>query len=123
MQTRTPVATFSTAQAADKIEQRPSWRSRFRALLCCLAPPVNDNYYRTEPETTVIRPPQPPTPPPLTGEAVLGPLSGAALASQTELGSASACRGVLKTAVSAEDSQAPAGKPLPRICRPLLGLQ
>ena len=72
---RTPVATFSTAQA-EKVETRPSWKSRFRALLCCLAAPVNDQYYRSEPENTVIRPPQPPTPPPLSGEAVLGPVAG-----------------------------------------------
>ncbi|KAK9810684.1 hypothetical protein WJX73_010623 [Symbiochloris irregularis] len=56
-------------------EARPSWRSRFRALFCCLAPAVNDHYYRDDADASHARPIQPPTPPPLLGEAVLGPIA------------------------------------------------
>ena len=72
---RPPSANFNQA---DIPETRPSWRSRFRALFCCLAPAVNDQYYRSDADPALIRPPQPPTPPPLVGDAVLGPIAGAA---------------------------------------------
>ena len=57
-------------------EARPSWRSRFRALFCCLAPAVNDRYYRDDADASHVRPIQPPTPPPFVGDAVLGPIAG-----------------------------------------------
>ena len=51
-------------------ESRTTWRAKLRSLLCCLAPPSNDQYFRSsETEAVVIRPLQPPTPPRYTGEA------------------------------------------------------
>ena len=52
-------------------ESRTTWRAKLRSLLCCLAPPSNDQYFRSsETEAVVIRPLQPPTPPRYTGAAV-----------------------------------------------------
>ena len=59
----------------DATEQSASWKDRLRAFFCCFAPDANEQYYRSsKAEATVIRPPQPPTPPAYRGEPVSGPL-------------------------------------------------
>ncbi|CAL5221322.1 g3496 [Coccomyxa viridis] len=59
----------------DATEQSASWKDRLRAFFCCFAPDANEQYYRSsKAEATVIRPPQPPTPPAYRGEPVIGPL-------------------------------------------------
>ncbi len=59
----------------DTPKQSSSWKDRLRAFFCCFAPDANEQYYRSsKAEATVIRPPQPPTPPAYRGEPVIGPL-------------------------------------------------
>lgn len=61
-------------------QQKPAgWRSRLQTFLCCFVPQARDQYYRPEPETVLIRPPQPPVPPSHVGPAVLGPIQAQVL--------------------------------------------
>jgi RNA polymerase II subunit A small phosphatase-like protein len=66
----------STA-ASEVIEPRATWRHRVRSLLCCLAPPATDQYYRSsETEAVVVRRLAQPVPPHhYTGSPVIGPMS------------------------------------------------
>lgn len=54
-------------------EARSTWKNKFRSLLCCLAPPQNDQYFpHREVPPPIIRPPRPPSPQRFTGSAVIG---------------------------------------------------
>ena len=65
---------YSTPSDAP-LEGQVSWKERLRALFCCFVPDASEQYYRSsEGEATVIRPPQPPTPPAYRGEPVIGAL-------------------------------------------------
>lgn len=60
------------APGTDSQEIRNTWKDKLRSILCCLAPPTNDQYVRQDEGPVVIRPPAP-RPPPCT-EPVLGPI-------------------------------------------------
>ena len=63
--------------ASEAVEPRATWRHRVRSLLCCLAPPATDHYYRSsETEAVVVRRPAQPVPAHhFTGSPVIGPMS------------------------------------------------
>lgn len=54
--------------------QGQGWKFRLQNLFCCFAPPSNSQYYRPEPDSVIVKPPQPPTPPLHVGGDVLGPI-------------------------------------------------
>ncbi len=57
-------------------ETRATWRDRLRSLLCCLAPPATDQYYRSsESDAVALRPPAPVPPPRGAQQHVLGPIA------------------------------------------------
>ncbi len=60
------------AVPAEHRVKQSGWKHRLQNLLCCFAPQTNDQYYRPEPDSVVLKPPQPPAPPKHIGEAVLG---------------------------------------------------
>lgn len=62
------------APGTDSQEIRNTWKDKLRSILCCLAPPTNDQYVRQDEGPVVIRPPAP-RPPPCT-EPVLGAACG-----------------------------------------------
>ena len=71
-------APYPKATEQDGIDSRISWKGKIRSLLCCLAPPQNDRYFRSnEAEAVVIRPPPralpPPRPPGLPSSCVYLP--------------------------------------------------
>ncbi|DBA93455.1 hypothetical protein WJX79_008935 [Trebouxia sp. C0005] len=68
-------APYPKAAEQDGVGSRITWRTKLRSLLCCLAPPQNDQYFRSsEAEAVVIRPPRAALPPPrVSGEPVIGP--------------------------------------------------
>lgn len=71
-------APYPKATEQDGIDSRVSWKGKIRSLLCCLAPPQNDRYFRSnEAEAVVIRPPPralpPPRPPGLPSSCVYLP--------------------------------------------------
>lgn len=54
----------------------PTWRDRLRSLLCCLAPPAKDPYYRGSDHGSAAARPPAPTPPPRHSQShVLGPVA------------------------------------------------
>lgn len=54
---------------------RNSWRSKFRALLCCLAPAAHDQYFpHREVPPAIIRSGRPVSPPSYTSRVLLGPM-------------------------------------------------
>ena len=56
---------YPKAAEQDGVDSRITWRTKLRSLLCCLAPPQNDQYFRSnEAEAVVIRPPRAALPPP-----------------------------------------------------------
>lgn len=58
-------APYPKATEQDGVDSRITWRTKLRSLLCCLAPPQNDQYFRSnEAEAVVIRPPRAAVPPP-----------------------------------------------------------
>lgn len=67
----------SDAEVAHTSEARSTWKNKFRSLLCCLAPPQNDQYFphREVPPPIIRPPPRPPSPAGFrySGAACLGP--------------------------------------------------
>ncbi|GAB4816709.1 hypothetical protein N2152v2_003755 [Parachlorella kessleri] len=59
--------------AGEDQEVRNTWKNKLRSILCCLAPPANDQYVRQDEGPVVIRPPAPP--PPTWSEPVIGPIA------------------------------------------------
>lgn len=58
-------AAYPKATEQDGVDSRITWKTKLRSLLCCLAPPQNDQYFRSsEAEAVVIRPPRAIVPPP-----------------------------------------------------------
>lgn len=58
-------APYPKATEQDGVDSRITWKTKLRSLLCCLAPPQNDQYFRSnEAEAVVIRPPRAVVPPP-----------------------------------------------------------
>ena len=58
-------APYPKATEQDGVDSRITWKTKLRSLLCCLAPPQNDQYFRSsEAEAVVIRPPRAAVPPP-----------------------------------------------------------
>mmetsp|Transcript_14208 Transcript_14208/g.42911 ORF Transcript_14208/g.42911 Transcript_14208/m.42911 type:complete len:319 (+) Transcript_14208:341-1297(+) len=54
---------------------RGTWRFRLRSLLCCLAPPAKDPYYRSDQNALATRPAAPIPPPRPNQSHVLGPVA------------------------------------------------
>lgn len=58
-------APYPKATEQDGVDGRITWKGKLRSLLCCLAPPQNDRYFRSnEAEAVVVRPPPRALPPP-----------------------------------------------------------
>jgi len=60
---------------SERAAKQNGWKHRLQNLFCCFAPQTNDQYYRPEPDSVVLKPPQPPAPPRHIGHAVLGPIN------------------------------------------------
>lgn len=69
----------ATPRAKGDLEEvdasRNSWRAKFRALLCCLAPAAHDQYFpHREVPPAIIRSGRPVSPPSYTSRVLLGPM-------------------------------------------------